>query len=63
MSEPAQTFHPGETVPQSGIHECDCGQSHRWNTSTNVKNHTFPPLPEDCPGGTWVMKDPAHPAD
>ncbi|MFG2833333.1 hypothetical protein ACGFWI_38945 [Streptomyces sp. NPDC048434] len=62
MSEKAQTFHPGETVPQSGIYECNCGQSHRWDASTNVKNHTFPPLPEDCSGGAWALKDPAHPA-
>ncbi|MEU6328817.1 hypothetical protein ABZ851_16310 [Streptomyces sp. NPDC047049] len=62
MSERTQRFRPGESVPESGIYECDCGKAHRWSTSTNVKDHTFPPLPEDCSGGAWIMKDPAHPA-
>jgi hypothetical protein len=60
MSE-THSFRPGEIVPDSGIYECDCGQGHHW--STDVKGHRFPPLPEGCSGGTWAMKDPAHPAD
>lgn len=30
-------------VPESGIYECDCGQSHEY--STDVKGHRFPPAP------------------
>ncbi|MGW8396010.1 hypothetical protein ACWGLP_04835 [Streptomyces lydicus] len=62
MSENQATYRPGEVVPQSGIYECDCGKAHRWSTSTDVNGHRFPPLPEDCPGGAWIMKDPAHPS-
>ena len=49
-------YKPGETVPASGIYECDCGQGHHW--STDVQGHTFPPLP--CSGTTWRLRTPAH---
>lgn len=50
-----QVYHPGETVPASGIYECDGqGCDHQW--STNVKGHTFPPMHGDCAGRGWRMK-------
>ena len=53
-----ERYRPGETVPASGIYECDCGQEHHW--STDVKGHVFPPLPAGCPGGTWGLWTRAH---
>lgn len=48
-------YHPGETVPASGIYECDGqGCDHQW--STNVKGHTFPPMRDGCAGQGWRMK-------
>ncbi|MEU0118648.1 hypothetical protein ABZ137_34440 [Streptomyces bobili] len=49
-----QIYHPGEVVPESGIYECDCGQSHEY--STDVKGHRFPPLQEGCSGSGWKLK-------
>jgi hypothetical protein len=53
-------FRPGERVPESGIYECTCGESHRAFTSTDVKGHTFPPPPESCSGIGWNLKEPTH---
>ncbi|ELS50830.1 hypothetical protein [Streptomyces viridochromogenes] len=62
MSDESDSVHrPGEIVPESGIYECDCGQSHGY--STDVKGHRFPPLPGDCTGGGWTLKTAAHPGD
>ncbi|TQJ85264.1 hypothetical protein [Streptomyces sp. SLBN-31] len=54
-----QIYHPGEVVPQSGIYECDCGQSHEY--STDVKGHRFPPLQDGCSGSGWKLKTAAQP--
>jgi hypothetical protein len=50
-----QVFRPGQTVPTSGIYECD-GQDcdHQW--STNVKGHAFPPMQEGCHGQGWKLR-------
>jgi hypothetical protein len=63
MSEPNEVsegdvFHPGQTVPVSGIYECDSGCGHRW--STDVKGHTFPPTQEGCSGQGWKLAKATH---
>lgn len=47
-------------VPESGIYECDCGQSHEY--STDVKGHRFPPLQDGCTGSGWKLKTAMHPS-
>lgn len=60
MSDDSSTgFPPGEIVPDSGIHECDCGQRHQY--STDVKGHRFPPLPDGCSGNGWKLKAASYP--
>jgi hypothetical protein len=62
MSDDSGTAHrPGEIVAESGIYQCDCGQSHPF--STDVKGHRFPPLPEGCTGSGWKLQTPAHPGN
>jgi hypothetical protein len=53
-------FRPGETVPESGIYICTCGDDHLAFTSTDVKGHTFPPPPEACSGIGWNLKEATH---
>ncbi|MFE9674684.1 hypothetical protein ACFYO5_11290 [Streptomyces sp. NPDC006259] len=60
MNADDQVYHPGEVVPQSGIYQCDCGQSHEY--STDVKGHRFPPLQNGCSGSGWKLKTAAHPS-
>ncbi|MFT9474773.1 hypothetical protein [Streptomyces sp. 11-1-2] len=57
--ENGTVHHPGEIVPESGIYECNCGDSHEY--STDVKGHRFPPLPDRCTGNGWKLKTAAHP--
>ena len=40
----------GETVPESGIYECTCGESHRAFTSTDGREGPHLPAPA---GGPW----------
>jgi hypothetical protein len=51
MAAAGESHHPGTKVTDSGICECDGGCGH----STNVRGHTFPPLPEGCKGGGWRL--------
>ncbi|MDK1348957.1 hypothetical protein QNO09_38055 [Streptomyces sp. 378] len=53
-----ESYRPGEKVPESGIYQCDCGQSHEY--STDVKGHPFPPLPQGCSGIGWTLKTATH---
>jgi hypothetical protein len=55
MVQVGDSFHPGEYVPVSGFYECDSGDKHSW--SVDVKGHRFPPLPDGCKGGNWVLKN------
>jgi hypothetical protein len=55
MDEQTPRFHPGEIVPQSGIYQCDSGCGHPFE-STDVRGHRFPPLPDGCRGGRWVLE-------
>jgi hypothetical protein len=54
-----RTHRPGEKVPVSGVYECTCGKSHRF-TTTDVRGHTFPPVPAGCPGVYWRLLTPVH---
>lgn len=56
MTENGQIYHPDTKVPQSGIYECSGGCGH----STDVKGHTFSPLPDGCEGAGWVLKQAVH---
>jgi hypothetical protein len=50
MSEDeTRMYRPSEKVPESGIHDCTCGESHQAFTSADVKGHTFPPRPTVAP--------------
>jgi hypothetical protein len=46
---------PGEVVPASGIYRCQSGCGHQYE-STDVKGHRFPPRPDGCSGGRWVLE-------
>ncbi|MFF7213812.1 hypothetical protein ACFZAU_25275 [Streptomyces sp. NPDC008238] len=59
MDEMTRMHRPGEKVPVIGIYECTCGQGHRF-TSTDVRGHTFPPVPKQCSGIGWNLMIPAH---
>ena len=44
-----------------GFYECVAGDKHSW--SVNVRGHRFPPLPDGCKGGGWVLKNTTAAAD
>jgi len=58
MANVGDKFKPGDTVPTSGIYECDgpCTPKHN---STNVKGDTFEATP--CSGEHWVLKTITNP--
>ena len=43
---------PGDRIPEIGIYECEGQAEHSFEATTLGE---FPPLPEGCQGGRWVL--------
>jgi hypothetical protein len=51
-TESSTGYKPGDRVPEIGIYECEGHAEHSFEAQTLGE---FPPLPEGCEGGRWVL--------
>jgi hypothetical protein len=53
MTTQSSTGHrPGDRIPEVGIYECEGNAEHTFEATTLGE---FPPLPEGCESGGWVL--------